>query len=851
MIALAARTAAARMATLAGPFIALALGTALLSAVALNIAAVVGIMTTTSQPRWFARPAAVVAGISTVRVTSSSGGDQETESVRTDIARAVPAGLAARLSALGAPVVVDYAGYGRAAGVPGSTVHPWAAASLHPYRWIAGGPPRAVRSGQAPQLVLTAPTPHRPGERITVATASGPRAFVVSGVIRTGAQAALYAAGPVAAQLAGNRIAAVALLPATGRSGQPPQRGRPAQSGHPGLQALAARARAVSRGSPVQVLTGASRSAAEPDPDADLSTVAIAVLGTAAGLAVFMAIFVVAGTFGQSVTARRRELGLLRAVGATPRQLRRLVLGEALLVATLATLPGGLLGAVTAATLSHWLARAGLAPAGLSARFASWPIAAAAGACVLVGLLGALGPARRAGRVRPAEALREAAADRRVMLLSRWLAGLGALIGVPLVLAAFAGLHSMTGAALILPAVMLMICCLVMLAPLTVAPLAWLLAPLTGGRGAAGLLARRNAVGAARRTSAAIAPVLLTVGFAGALLAGNDTLYGAQQQSAASRVVAPVTVTPAAGADGLADSTLAAIRSAPGVTASVPVAGTTVYVRSGGDPDDWAGQYVGPGFGGAVRLPILAGRIADLTGTGTVAVPAGTWRLGQIAQIWLADSTPVRLRVVAVYASQLDLEQTVLLPWALLARHTSAPLASAAYLRLRPGAALTGLRAAAAAGGGRVVATRHYLATGKSQNERFNEAALLAVLGLALLYSCVAIGNTAAMGVASRGREFGALRLAGSTRGQVLAMVGWETWLATAIGIVLAGGAAAVTLAGVRIGLAGVAPASGLVIPWCQAGLIALAALVIAELASLAPAAWILRRRPADLASGF
>jgi putative ABC transport system permease protein len=837
MIALAARTAAARMATLAGPFIALALGTALLSAVALNIAAVVGVMTTTSQPRWFARPAVVVAGVSTVKVTSSSGGDQETESVRTDIARAVPAGTAARLSALGAPVVIDYAGYGRAAGVPGSTVHPWAAAGLHPYRWIAGGPPRAARPGQAPQLVLTAPTPRRPGERITVATAAGPRAFVVSGVIRTGAQPALYAAGPVAAQLAGNRIAAVALLP-------------PA-AGQPGLRELAARARAVSQGSPVQVLTGASRSAAEPDPDADLSTVAIAVLGTAAGLAVFMAIFVVAGAFAQSVTARRRELGLLRAVGATPRQLRRLVLGEALLVATLATLPGGLLGAVTAATLSHWLARAGLAPAGLPARFASWPIAAAAGACVLVGLLGALGPARRAGRIRPAEALREAAADRRVMLLSRWLAGLGALTGVPLVLAAFAGLHSMSGAALILPAVMLMICGLVMLAPLTVAPLAWLLAPLTGGTGAAGLLARRNAVGAARRTSAAIAPVLLTVGFAGALLAGNDTLYGAQQQSAASRVVAPVTVTPAAGSDGVTDATLAAIRSAPGVAAAVPVADTTVYVRSGGDPDDWAGQYVGPGFGGAVRLPVLAGRLADLTGTGTVAVPAGTWRLGQIAQIWLADSTPVRLRVVAVYASQLDLGQTVLLPWALRAGHTPAPLASAVYLRLRPGAALTGLRAAAAAGGGRVVATRHYLAAAKSQNEQFNEAALLAVLGLALLYSSVAIGNTAAMGVGSRRREFGTLRLAGATRGQILAMVGWETWLATAIGIVLAGGAAAVTLAGVRIGIAGVAPVSDLVIPWRQAGLITLAALVIAELASLAPAAWILRRRPADLASGF
>jgi putative ABC transport system permease protein len=104
------------------------------------------------------------------------------------------------------------------------------------------------------------------------------------------------------------------------------------------------------------------------------------------------------------------------------------------------------------------------------------------------------------------------------------------------------------------------------------------------------------------------------------------------------------------------------------------------------------------------------------------------------------------------------------------------------------------------------------------------------------------------MGTASRRRELGALRLAGATRRQVLAMIGWENWLGTAIGLLLAAAAAAVTLAGVRICLAGIAPATAIVIPWRLAGLIAAGALAIGELAGLAPAVWALRHRPAGLA---
>ena len=69
-------------------------------------------------------------------------------------------------------------------------------------------------------------------------------------------------------------------------------------------------------------------------------------------LAAFVAIFVVASTFALSVQQRHRELALFRAIGCTPRQVRRMVAGEALLVSIAAVAVAAPIG-VLAAWLEH------------------------------------------------------------------------------------------------------------------------------------------------------------------------------------------------------------------------------------------------------------------------------------------------------------------------------------------------------------------------------------------------------------------------------------------------------------------------------------------------------------------
>src|SRR5262249_57172570 len=86
-----------------------------------------------------------------------------------------------------------------------------------------------------------------------------------------------------------------------------------------------------------RTLRGDERGLAEyPEAEGQAADL-VALSGVFGGLAVMVAVFVVASTLGLSLQLRRRELALLRAIGATPRQLRRMVRSEAILIALPAT----------------------------------------------------------------------------------------------------------------------------------------------------------------------------------------------------------------------------------------------------------------------------------------------------------------------------------------------------------------------------------------------------------------------------------------------------------------------------------------------------------------------------------
>ncbi|MBN9618399.1 MAG: ABC transporter permease, partial [Actinobacteria bacterium] len=175
--------------------------------------------------------------------------------------------------------------------------------------------------------------------------------------------------------------------------------------------------------STVAVRTGDSRGLGEFAGVSGSRLRLILVAGVFGGLVLVVMALVVAGTMTVSLRQRHRELALLRASGATPFQVRRLVLDETLLVALVGVLGGLALGRLAGARLFDALTDHGVVPSAV--RFAQGPIPLAAAAIVaLVTVRVAAGlAARPAVLVRPVQALREAAiAPGRLAPLRLWLA---------------------------------------------------------------------------------------------------------------------------------------------------------------------------------------------------------------------------------------------------------------------------------------------------------------------------------------------------------------------------------------------------------------------------------------------
>ena len=795
MIGLAGRSLATRWIGFVGSVAAIALGVAVAAVAALSLATAYG--APAEPPRWYQSPDVVVAG-----PAGLGGGATLPPGERGYL----PPGTAARLAAVDGVgrVVVDRAPYARLDAA--TEAHPWSAAAVHPYAFTAGGPPASDTA-----VVVTAPSPFRRGEIVRVDTVDGPLELTVSGVLTTSATPALYVTDATAERLARGRVAAVALWASTDPDG------------------LAARVRAALADQPrLRVLTGDGRRAAEPDPDAGLLIAATALLGETAALAAVVSAFTVAGTFAFTAAQRRREFALLRTAGATPRQIRRLVLGEALGAGIAGGLAGCVLGAVLAPPFARWLARSGLAPGDFTARFTLWPLAAAFALGLGAAVAGAWVAARRAGRTSPVEALRAASVERRAMSPARWGAGAVCVAGiVPLAPL----LRVPEGAAYLLLVVLLLVSGAALLAPAVAPPIVRRLC--AGTRGPARELTRHSAGG--RRTGSTATPVLMTVALAGATLAGTATLSATQAGTVRDHVTAPLVVTPS-GPTALSDAITAAARGTPGVTAAVPVKQTFAYDRAGRQQPAW--YLDGPAATGALRLPTVTGTLADLNGeavavTRSVADAHG-WTVGSTAELWLGDGAPVRLRVVATLHDRIGLP-TVLLPWRLASAHSALPAPDAVYIGLAPGAQSTALRKKVGALGGTVVPTSAYLSTVDAEFDRLARLALLAIVGMAVLYTAISIANTQLMAVAARADELATLRLAGATPSQIRRIVVCEATLATTAGGLLAAAVTAATLAVLAVGLAPVASDVHIVVPWPTLAATAAACVAIAALASLAP----------------
>ncbi|MGW7117200.1 ABC transporter permease, partial [Streptomyces xanthophaeus] len=390
-----------RPAAFAGTFVALLMTVAIVSACGILLES--GLRAGVPPTRYAAVPV-VIAADQQIHLRSGSGEGSYEVSARVPERARVDAVLLERLAPLGRAVpdvvfpVRDAAGNTSEASGWGSTA-------------FTGTQLSTGRAPGAGEVVLGGPA--RGGDRVTLDTPVGPREFRVTGHTET---PGTWFSDPEARTLSGHptTLDAIALLPQTGPAGSvSPER-------------LAASAEAVVAGR-AEVLTGDERAL---DPQLHGAKELLTALGGSfGGTATLVAVFTAAGTVALSVGQRSREFALLRAVGATPRQIRRTIATEALLVAPVA----GALGCLPGYALASWwfgqLKAKGAVPAAVELSVSWIPLLSAVGIGLATALLAGWAAARRPARIRPGQALAAAAVERVRPGWVRTPLGLAALAG--------------------------------------------------------------------------------------------------------------------------------------------------------------------------------------------------------------------------------------------------------------------------------------------------------------------------------------------------------------------------------------------------------------------------------------
>ncbi|MDT0546650.1 ABC transporter permease [Streptomyces lonegramiae] len=812
-----------RWITLVGTFVALGLGVALIATMCLALASTLD--APKRVPERFAAAPVVVRGADTLTVPVRRGPDTEEVSAPLAHPRPVPPELVRRLGRLG-PVTPDRTFPLLSGALPQGTVgHPWSAAAFTPYRLASGRAPE--RAGE----VVVAGAGVKVGDRIGIRTASEYRTRIVVGTVpRSAFESAVFFTDGEAARISSRIDAVVVRAPAA--------EVREAVAGTPG----------------VRVLTGADRRRADPDPDRDsraLLTVN-ALLGTAAGVTGFVSVFVVASTFAFAVAQRRREFGLLRMAGAAPGQLRRVVFAEAAVVGVLASAAGCALGTWGAPWLARRLVEGGVAPPWFTIGDHFWPLPVAFWTGLLVALAGVWAAALRAGRVEPAEALREAAVDSRTMPLARRLLGAGLLLaGVAVLgwtLADDPGELLKRKTYTTEP--MVLITAVGLLAPLLVRPLVRALGRLPARLpGATGMLARESASAGVRRTASVAAPVLITVALTGSLMGAAATVSEAKAAELRAHTRADFVVTPGAGAEGLSAGAVRRVSEVPGALTSAS-ATTAVFARDGESAlVESAARAVDPARLEAVgRLPVVSGSVRDLDDRGIVVNEE--WErptVGRQVAVWLGDGRKTTLRIVAVLRTGTG-DNGAYVTWG----NARGATVDRIEVRLRPGAdaaaVARGLRAAVRSEGGRVLTPDVWVAEVHPRTSPQTRLGLLVVVGIALVYAGIALVGTLIMATSDRIPELTALRLAGGTTFQVLRAVAAEAVLTVAVGAVLGAAVAGVQLLGLwsALGRLSVPATTMPAVPWGALGAAVAACALLAVVSSVLPAWCALRPRLAS-----
>ncbi|TDB81729.1 ABC transporter permease [Actinomadura sp. KC216] len=533
------------------------------------------------------------------------------------------------------------------------------------------------------------------------------------------------------------------------------------------------------------------------------------VIGMLASVAIFVGLFVVANTFGTLVRQRTRRLALLGAIGATPRQIRRLIRLEALVLGGVASAGGVAAGYPVSALITRLFARDGFDVSAAGAQFGWVALAVPAAAGILVTQAAAWRAARRAAGVSPVQALRSTVTEtperRWPRLLGTfaifagagfwWAVAVAVRVGDPpgpdrtfgvSLMVVFGALFAVTG--------------LAVLTPLFVRPLGGLVGrfgTLVGGE--TGRLAHATITRSPRRVSSAASSLMLGVALVASValvtMSVHDRFRDAGREVIAAEHAITSTARTAEGAPApLARDVAALAAGTPGVTRATALTQTEVKLVSppsnrlepDEEPEPFYFLVSGAEQAGLRDVLRLGGRPPALRPgqialSSTVVKERGL-RRGQEIVVRGAQGR-VALTVAAVYhdPSHLFAEQALAAPATM--DRLDANAATQAVL-VRGGSPEDLKRAVAGVPGVRVLDRDAYVDAASSSLTRPLRATY-SFVGMALLLALFGMATTVSMSVTERTREFGLLGAVGTTMRQIRSIVRWEAATVVVLGTIL------------------------------------------------------------------
>jgi putative ABC transport system permease protein len=511
------------------------------------------------------------------------------------------------------------------------------------------------------------------------------------------------------------------------------------------------------------------------------------------GVAVLVGAFIIFNAFSMTVAQRRREFAMLRALGASRRQVLGVITGEALFLGVLASIAGLFAGVGVSAGVNALFQKLGIDIPHSGIVLATRTIVVALAVGLIVTLLSAVIPAVRATRVPPMAALAEGSQlpTGRYSRWTPWLAGLFALAGVAAIAAGmYAKASTQTRLLQMAFGAVILFVAVAMVARYVVRPVAAVLGwPLQKMSRTSGRLARDNSTRNPSRTAATAAALMIGLAvvvfvavFAQGLKASfvdtfNKSIKGDYVVSAKNGMALPSDV-------------LGKLQSVPTADAVAGIDGQQVKVNSskistvyGVDPLEWGRVWHFDWTHGNDGL------LARL-GTGNVLVEEqvakeDNLKIGRSFSLLTESGTTARFTVIGEYRDPMVMNGIVMSVNAYNGLFRT-PQLYVAVVKSAPGVpgaqAVSALKQAVAdAPTANVQTVKQYKDSVIKQVDQLLNL-LYGLLAMSVIISLFGIVNTLVLAVYERTREIGLLRAIGASRRQIRRTVRYESVITSTLG---------------------------------------------------------------------